>query len=151
MPIDRRSKDRRGKARFMEPTTPLIVIVEDNPDDSFWLNRELKKANLGISVKLFDNVLEAYNFLLNSPSLPAAVFLDLHLPITSGIELLRRMKVHPSLQRVLVFVLNGSSSPKEIEECEKFGVAAFLDKPVSLKDLTAKVIPRIRDFLTAKS
>ena len=96
----------------MEPNRSCIVVVEDNPDDSFWLNRELKKAALGLPVKVFANVLEAFDFLLSTPTLPAVVFLDLHLPVTSGLELLRKMKAHPSLSKVLVFVLNGSSSPE---------------------------------------
>jgi DNA-binding response OmpR family regulator len=63
-----------------------LIIVEDNPDDSFWLNRELKKANLRMPIKVFADALEAFDFLTQSRPLPAAVFLDLHLPITSGMR-----------------------------------------------------------------
>ena len=125
-----------------------FVIVEDNPEDSFWLKRELKKATLGATATVFANAIEAFDFIKSSSSFPLVLFLDLHLPITSGIDLLRKIKECPSLEKILIYVLDGSSSPREIAECEKLGVTAFLRKPVSYTDLVEIVGPRIRELST---
>jgi CheY-like chemotaxis protein len=124
--------------------SPYLLIVEDSQADSFWLKRELKKANFGMSVTVLEDGQRALQFLSECDSLPSALFLDLHLPGESGLHVLRTLRLSPTLNKIIVFVLDGSSSPKEIAECEQLGVAGFLDKPVTQHDLANIVLPRIR-------
>ena len=128
----------------MEIKPPYVVIVEDNPDDSFWLKRELKKADLTLPVRIFADGQRALDFLSECDDLPEALFLDLHLPGASGLQLLNAIRGSSRMNRIIVFVLDGSSSPKEIAECEKLGVAGYLDKPVAVDDLRSLVAPTIR-------
>ncbi len=141
---------RVGREKSIVKTkSPYLLIVEDNPADSFWLKRELKKAEFGMSVTLLADGQRALQFLSECDSLPAALFLDLHLPGESGLHVLRTIRLSPTLNKIIVFVLDGSSSPKEITECEQLGVAGFLDKPVSQYDLANVVLPRICEHPSA--
>jgi CheY-like chemotaxis protein len=126
---------------------PYLVIVEDNAADSFWLKRELKKADLGLPVTLFADGQHAMEFFFGCTQLPTVVFLDLHLPGASGIKLLHMIKETTAFQKMIVFVMDGSSSPKEVAECQKLGVAGFLDKPVTVEDLQKLVAPLVRDTI----
>jgi CheY-like chemotaxis protein len=139
------SAHKSGWKDVMKNRSPYLLIVEDNPDDSFWLNRELKKADFGMALMLHTDAERAFDFLIKAESLPEALFLDIHLPGASGLHLLQRLKENPALAKIIVFVLDGSSSPKEIDECNHLGVAGFLDKPVTLEDLTNIVGPHLSD------
>jgi two-component system response regulator len=125
-------------------STPYLVIVEDNQADNFWLNRELKKANLGIPTTLFEDGQKALNFLSECSDVPAVLLLDLHLPNVSGLQLLRAIKGNPKLSGIIVFVIDESSSPKEVAECRELEVEGFLDKPVSAENLTRLLAPHLR-------
>jgi CheY-like chemotaxis protein len=133
-----------GKGLFVKTKSPYLLVVEDNPADSFWLKREIKKAELGMSVTFLADGQRALQFLSECDSLPSALFLDLHLPGESGLHVLRTIRLSPTLNKIIVFVLDGSRSPKKITECEQLGVAGFLDKPVTKHDLANVVLPRIR-------
>ena len=129
----------------VKKNSPYLLVVEDNPDDSFWLKRELKKAGIAMSVTLLADGQRALQFLSQCDSLPVAAFLDLHLPGETGLQVLQTIRLSPTLEKIIVFILDGSSSPKEIAECQELGVAGFLDKPVSVEDLKTIVAPLINE------
>jgi len=109
-----------------------LLVVEDNINDSYLLTHQLAKAQIDDCITVISNGREALEFLLAASPSPIAVFLDLNLPGLPGLDLLRRMKKEPKLQEIPVIVMTGSIMPKDIDECEKLGVTAYLAKPISL-------------------
>jgi CheY-like chemotaxis protein len=109
-----------------------IIVVEDNIDDSFMLERQLQKAQIDDHVIFIDNGRKALDFLIEMGHPPLAVFLDLRLPGLGGIEVLEKMRQEPSLKDVPVIVMTGSSDPTDLEKCTRLGVTAFLSKPIKL-------------------
>jgi CheY-like chemotaxis protein len=109
-----------------------ILVVEDNADDSLMLIRQLQKAQLDDHVTFVDNGQRALDLLLEAKEPLLAVFLDLRLPGVSGIEILEKMRRESHLQTVPVIVMTGSTDPKDLEECGRLGVTAFLSKPIDL-------------------
>jgi CheY-like chemotaxis protein len=78
--------------------TPVeILLVEDNPADVELTLRALKKHNLGNSVRVVTDGVQALDFISKAVSgkdretPPKVVFLDLKLPKVDGLEVLRRM------------------------------------------------------------
>jgi DNA-binding response OmpR family regulator len=66
---------------------------------------------------------------------PALLLLDLHMPGTSGLELLQQVRrVHA---RLPVAFLSGAVVPQEREACLAAGAVDFLLKPLAYADLTA--------------
>jgi two-component system, response regulator len=112
-------------------TTPILV-VEDNADDSFLLTRQLARAHFDDCVTVVSNGQDALDFLNHTMAIPLAIFLDLRLPGMSGIQLLEKIRQEPRLQAVPVIVMTGSADPRDVEECSRLGVTAYLPKPVSL-------------------
>jgi two-component system response regulator len=110
-----------------------ILIVEDDEDDSFLLTRQLAKAQIDDHVTIITKGEDAYDFLLTSPILPIAVFLDLRLEGgLSGLDLLEKIRTEPRLKDVPVIIMTGSNSAKDMENGEKLGVTAYLLKPVPI-------------------
>ena len=110
----------------------MILVVEDNIDDSFLLTRQLARANLGSQVRVIGDGQDALDFLLDGLETPQVIFLDLKLPRLSGLELLKRIRQEERLQTLPVIVMTGSLNPHDVAACAKFGVTAYLPKPVGI-------------------
>jgi CheY-like chemotaxis protein len=68
---------------------------------------------------------------------PAAVLLDLSMPVMNGDEVLARIKADPDLKDIPVIVI--SSERDRAEACMKTGAAAYLPKPIRAEELRVLV------------
>ncbi len=117
----------------------MILVVEDNVDDSFLLTRQLARIDLDEQVRVIGDGQDALEFLLQTSPLPYAVFLDLDLPRLSGIELLQEIRREPRLHNLPVIIMTSSIDPEDVEKCARLGVFAYLPKPIGV-DLFKKII-----------
>jgi CheY-like chemotaxis protein len=113
------------------PKRTSILVVEDNADDSFLLTRQLARAHFEDCVTVIGNGQDAFDYLRHSAT-PLAIFLDLHLPGMSGLELLEKIRQDERLSQVPVIVMTGSVDPTDVAQCTRLGVTAYLPKPVGL-------------------
>jgi CheY-like chemotaxis protein len=110
-----------------------VLVVDD--DDSY---RELVVLTLedqcGIPQVLgFGGGTSLLNHLGRTPELPELVVLDLHMPETSGLDLMTRIrKVAPE---VPIAFLSGAAAPEEREACLAAGACAFMRKPLAYGEL----------------
>ena len=111
----------------------MILVVEDDLQDSFLLTDQVVRAGLEDDVRLIRNGRDALDFLLQVSPLPYAVFLDLKLPGLSGIALLREIRNEPRLHDLPVIVTTNSVNAHDAEMCARLGVAAFQSKPVRME------------------
>jgi len=118
----------------------MILVVEDDEDDSILLTRQLARLELQEEVRIIDDGLDALAFLLMASPAPFAVFLDLHLPRLTGIELLTEIRREPRLFDLPVIVTTGSIDPHDFDTCSRrLGVFAYLPKPIGI-DLFRRII-----------
>jgi CheY-like chemotaxis protein len=109
-----------------------VLVIEDNIDDSDLLVRQLQKNSFSGCVKIIADGKEAWNFLVDdSRQNLVAIFLDLNLPSLSGIKLLERIRSHPELCTIPIYVMTCSNNPKDLEECARHGVEGYIIKPVT--------------------
>ena len=123
-------------------TIPIrILIVEDNPDDEALLLRQLKRANLDSNVRIIPDGGAALTYLqdesLKSEDL-VTVFLDLHLPRVSGLQLLEAIRSQERTRHLPVVLMTSSNAPEEMHRCRVLG-AAFVPKPVTYSTFTKAV------------
>jgi two-component system response regulator len=121
-----------------------ILIIEDNPDDCFFLTRQLNRARLDDHVTVIPDGQEALDFLLQNASSPnpvqfVCIFLDLRLPSLDGIPLLRKLRVIPALSEIPIVVMTSSNEERDLEECRRLSVKAYVTKPVRLTDFIKAV------------
>ena len=120
-----------------------IMLVEDNIDDVLFARRAFKKAAVANELVIFHYGDEALTYLLEQrdgvphPPRPhvGAVFLDIHVPRVSGLEVLERLRAEAGLQSLPVFMLSGSDDPVGIERARSLGAKAYLVKPPLAGDL----------------
>ena len=63
---------------------------------------------------------------------PDVIFLDLHLPKMSGLEVLAEIKGNPRLLVTPVIVVSGSADPHEIREAYELHASCYVRKPDDL-------------------
>jgi CheY-like chemotaxis protein len=122
---------------------PLILLVEDNPDDVLLARRAVKKAALPVSMQVAGDGDEAVAYLGGQGQfgdrgrhpLPALVLLDLKLPKRSGLEVLRWIRSQPELATTPVVVLTSSSEDEDIQKAYALGANSYLQKPVAFNGL----------------
>ena len=72
-------------------------------------------------------------------SKPDVVILDIMMPETSGLEILRQMRRDPQLAGVPVVVVSAKSMPADIKNGMEAGASTYLTKPVGFLELKEAV------------
>ncbi|HEU5078780.1 MAG TPA: response regulator [Opitutaceae bacterium] len=118
-------------------TDELIVLVEDNDDDVFFMRRALKGAGINAPVEVLTDGQQATDYLTGAGQfadrahfpLPGIVFLDLKLPYCTGFEVLEAMRKKGTLGQMRVVILTSSPEERDRRRARELGAAAYLVKP----------------------
>lgn len=121
-----------------------ILLVEDNDDDVFLMKRTLTAAGVHNPVFVVNDGEQAIDYLAgNGPyadrhahPLPVVVFLDLKLPLKSGLEVLAWIRAQRELESLLVLVLTSSDEPSDLRRAYSLGASSYLVKPLTPVQLT---------------
>jgi len=121
-----------------------VLVIEDNDDDQQLLLRQLKKAEISERILFVNDGKKAVDILLRNDereirSKLVAVFLDLKLPNTSGIEILRLIRSTPEIAKLPVIVMTGSTNPKDLEECQKLKATSYISKPIAFQSFVVAI------------
>jgi AhpD family alkylhydroperoxidase len=127
---------------FHAKTYDHVLVVEADPWDEELLLRQLRKTQMTESVLYVQNGCEALELIEDSRRSEwgfAAIFLDLHLPDMSGIELIKRIRSMPGMEDMPVIVTTSSDDPHDREECQRLKVADYVQKPVTFSSFSKAV------------
>jgi CheY-like chemotaxis protein len=119
---------------------PAVLLVEDEPTLARVLERVLSEG--GYEVTLCDDGLDALDMVRRGATRIDVVVSDVGLPGLRGDKLAAEVRrVRPTLP---VLLLTGYSSAVAPGNEEALGVAAVLEKPVTIEDLLAAVRDALR-------
>ena len=111
-----------------------IMLVEDSLLDARITIEALRKCGIHHRVTLFRDGTEAVEFLqkrgiFSRAPRPDVILLDLILPQTDGLELLRVLRATESIESIPVVVLTSSDDGADQQACEALGVTTYIHKP----------------------
>lgn len=121
-----------------------ILLVEDEPNDVFLIERAFKKCGCQHLLQSVGDGEQAIAYLSGSHAfadrekypLPSIVLLDLKLPKRSGLEVLAWLRDRPDkLKRLPVVVLTSSKQASDINRAYELGANSYLVKPVAFDGL----------------
>lgn len=113
-----------------------VTIVDDVRDNLKSYNELLSPT---FNLELIQNPLDLLTFL--SKNQTDLILLDLHMPIVNGFELYEKFKAtHPE---VPVIFLSGDPSEESVIKGLNLGADDFIVKPVSLRELIARIKNKI--------
>ena len=104
----------------------MILLVEDNEDDVFLMERALKKASIERPMHVAKDGRQAMEYLQavgqysdrNAFPLPSLIFLDLKLPFVQGFQVLEWINQQPSLKQIPVVILTSSSEQSDRDKAD---------------------------------
>jgi two-component system response regulator len=125
---------------------PIILLVEDNPNDEALTLRALKKSNFANRVVVARDGAEAIDYLLapaangRRKALPQRVLLDLKLPKLDGHEVLRRIRSDDWTQLLPVVILTSSVELGDRRAGYRHGANSYVRKPVDFAEFAQAVV-----------
>ncbi len=119
---------------------PTILLVEDEPSQ-----REVLSYNLeaeGFDVQSADNGEDALLLIEESP--PDLILLDWMMPLVSGIEVCRRLKMRPQTRGIPIIMLSARSEEVDKVRGLETGADDYVIKPYSIVELMARLRAQLR-------
>jgi CheY-like chemotaxis protein len=132
-----------------------ILLVEDDLRDVDLTLAALAEHNLSNKVFVVHDGAEALDYLYHRGKFttraqgnPVVVLLDNKMPKVSGLEVLKILKADENLKTIPVVVLTSSRETPDLVEFYKYGVNAYVVKPVDFSEFM-KAIQQLGIFWAA--
>lgn len=122
-----------------EKTLPLILIVDDVPDNLMLMSHIFKET---YRVRLAQNGAKAVAF-CQSDEPPDLVLLDVMMPDMDGFEVIQRMREHPVSENIPVIFVTALDSDEGRTKGLELGAVDYVTKPVDADTLKL----RVRNFI----
>jgi two-component system alkaline phosphatase synthesis response regulator PhoP len=118
-----------------------VLIVEDEQDIAGLLKHTLEKMG-GVEVDVVDTGDAALRMVAERE--PNLILLDLNLPVLSGLEVCRILRVRPNTAHIPIIMLTARTSESDRVTGLDVGADDYIVKPFSLRELTARVRAMLR-------
>ncbi|MGI9508360.1 MAG: response regulator transcription factor [Geminicoccaceae bacterium] len=118
-----------------------VMIVEDEENISIAL-RYLMKGQ-GYDVLIARDGEEALMIAEATP--PDLILLDVMMPKRNGYDVCQTLRANPACQDIKIIMLSAKGRDIEVEKGLALGADAYMTKPFSTRDLTAKVRSMLDD------
>ena len=120
---------------------PIILHVDDDPDDRFLVGDAINSIDPSIRVLEAENGLKALELLKKARiigELPSLVILDFNMPLMNGMETYKEIRKHPEFSNIPVVLLTTFNSKREDHYWDNESVATFT-KPATFNELTTSI------------
>jgi CheY-like chemotaxis protein len=125
------------------PKGRIILMAEDDADDRLLAKDALAECELASDLHFVENGEELLDYLfqrgryatLAPAPRPGLILLDLNMPRKDGREVLREIKMDPSLRCIPVVVLTTSRADTDIQRIYELGANSFITKPARFEAL----------------
>ena len=117
-----------------------ILIVDDSPADRAALRIAFQQTGLPLALHFAPSSADALEMLKpdnqnDNQLVPHLMMVDVKMPGTSGIELLKLLKSNESLMTIPVFMFSGSDDQQDIDEAYRAYASGYIRKPSDLDEL----------------
>ncbi len=121
--------------------TRCILQVEDDENDVFLLRRVFQKAGMPCPLQVVGDGQAAIDYLSGTGvysdrekyPLPCLVLLDLKLPMRGGLEVLKWIRQHPVLKKLVVVVFSSSDRHEDVDRAWELGTNSYITKPAEIQ------------------
>ncbi|HEX2851828.1 MAG TPA: response regulator [Opitutaceae bacterium] len=137
----------------MSREAELIMIVDDSEADALLFRTALEEANIINPLVHCASYDDAVQYLTGwgkyhdrkAHPLPLFLFLDIYMPGKTGFDLLEWVRENEKTKRLIVLMMSGSASQKDIAQSYARGANSYLLKPSSRAELI-KTLEHFRVF-----
>ena len=128
----------------MKDKLETILLVDDDPISNYISEELIRGKGLCNNVITVTDGRQALDYLEKmllevSEKQSLLVLLDLNMPVMDGFEFMEELQARQLHQRVIVAVLSSSDNHKDIQLAGNYSFAAYLQKPLSVEEVSALV------------
>lgn len=126
---------------MISDTEPLLVVVDDDPEDLLLVKTAVKRAQLPLTVKGLSNGDALIRYLSERTRMPnpltpdMVIMLDLNMPGKDGRSCLREIKQNRALADIPIIIFSTSDSPDDIQKSYELNANSYICKPDDLTHL----------------
>lgn len=117
------------------PVDSPVVVADDDELARELVVRHLRKLNLRNRLLQAADGAAARAGVESLEVAPCLVLLDLDMPVSSGLDVLRWLRTESAFPHVPVVMLTASATLDYIDEAYRLGIASYLVKPVGFATL----------------
>ncbi len=110
-----------------------VLIAEDNPENLDMLTRRLERRGYAVFAARDGQVAIDRTLELR----PDIVLMDVSMPVLSGLEATRAIRLHPDVGATPIIALTAHAMDGDRTRCLEAGCDAYATKPVDLPSLIA--------------
>ena len=137
----------------MLSTTYPILLVEDDLNDQFLMERTFKRLGKANPLRIVSDGKQAVEYLegigeyanREEHPLPGLILMDLKMPRMNGFEVLEWLRENPELRKIPVVIMSSSSIHGDVNKAYELGANAYMIKPVGVPALE-RLIRTLTDF-----
>ncbi|OGQ94222.1 MAG: hypothetical protein A2521_05580 [Deltaproteobacteria bacterium RIFOXYD12_FULL_57_12] len=114
-----------------------ILVAEDDEGHAALIRKNLQRAGITNLIIHFKDGQEILDFLSlkgegphRLPETPYILLLDIRMPKTDGVEVLRQVKEDENLRKIPVIMVTTTDDPREIDRCHALGCSNYITKPI---------------------
>lgn len=113
-----------------------VLLADDDEDDRLLFQDALREIKFKTEVRTVSDGMALMEH-LNRPelNLPQVIFLDLNMPLKSGMECLHEIKSSDRFGNIAVAIYSTSASEEDIEETFVRGANVYIRKPDDFNEL----------------
>ncbi len=121
---------------------PKVLVIEDQKDIRDLMVAQLKM--LGMDIDATDNGISGLELLEKNSY--QVLLLDWMLPGDSGIEILKKIRIHNTLKSLPIIMVTALTQPENIIQGLDAGADDYITKPFDMEILHARVRAQLRRF-----
>jgi CheY-like chemotaxis protein len=129
-----------------------IILIEDNEADALLIEDALATSGLICEVTWFRDGSDAISALLEEGAqVPDVILLDLNMPRSNGLDVLRTIRNTPRLTYAQVGILTGSEARSDELRANALGATRYVRKCASYDDYVQGVRKAVAELLEQPS
>ncbi len=107
-----------------------IILADDDEDDRSFFKDAFSELKINTKVETFSDGVDLMDYLNSDDAiLPNVLFLDLNMPMKTGLECLHEIKSNKKFDDIAIAIYSTSSSEEHIEETFVNGANIYIRKP----------------------
>ncbi|MCC5923959.1 MAG: response regulator [Crocinitomicaceae bacterium] len=122
-----------------------ILLLDDDEDDQLIFASTIESNFNAYEFVGFSQYTDALAFLEKYIEETPVLFLDLNMPKTNGLEILKELRKNDKFEHLKILIYSTSNNPKDINDCLIAGANAFITKPSRINDLILEITPYLEN------
>ena len=114
----------------------VILLAEDDDGHAILIQRNLKRTGITNDIVHVRDGQETLDYIrcqgtfVQRRKQRLLLVLDINMPLVSGGEVLRQLKLDPATRQLPVIMLTTTDDPHEIQRCYELGCSVYVTKPI---------------------